>query len=366
MERLPEMLALRQTAGLAWLRAAPLAVVIIVVPLDIVTHSLTLWAVVAATPPLAALVNGPKVTALVALAAGVAFVLLEVVDAGRIPHHPQSELITVSIIGLTSVIIAHLRDRVLAHLLSVASVAEAAQRALLPEVPKRVGRLECAAIYRAAAAKSQLGGDFFDLLDTPWGVRAVIGDVSGHGLGAVSAMAALLGSFREGALDDVDLNGLGARLERRMAMRNDDHGAWNLQFATALLMAFDPEGDSVEVRSFGHHPPLLLRDRAVEEIELDPAPPLGLLGEFNTVAPATGKRLRVGDLIVAHTDGLTEARNAYGEEYPLAKRLRARAAKQGPFANAWAAANFVTDDAVAQGHVFNDDVAVIVIGVRGA
>ena len=39
----------------------------------------------------------------------------------------------------------------------------------------------------------------------PFGVRVLIGDVQGHGLAAVGTVAALLGAFREGVLDDAEL-----------------------------------------------------------------------------------------------------------------------------------------------------------------
>ena len=41
--------------------------------------------------------------------------------------------------------------------------------------------------------------DFYDIVDTQYGVRAIIGDVRGSGLGAVEVAAVLLGSFREAA-----------------------------------------------------------------------------------------------------------------------------------------------------------------------
>ncbi|MEU5871005.1 PP2C family protein-serine/threonine phosphatase [Glycomyces sp. NPDC047369] len=363
MERLPQRLALRETAGLAWLRALPLALVVVMVPVELATSSVHLWAVIAALPPLAAVVNGPRTTLIVA---GTALLACTVLNWSRISGgEPEgyTELLPVALIGATSVLIAILRDRVIASLINVNAVSEAAQRALLPALPRRIGRLECAARYRAAAADSSLGGDFFDLLDTQWGVRAVLGDVSGHGLGAVATMAALLGSFREGALDDVDLNALGVRLERRMRMCNERRGGWTEEFATALLMAFGRDGSAVEVRSFGHHPPLLVRGDAVEAVCLGPAPPLGLVGEMNVAARSVGRSLRPGDLLVAFTDGVVEARDRAGGMYPVEQRLRDRAGAE-PFADAAAVVEFLFADLEAHGYRMTDDTAVLVIGVR--
>ncbi|MEU6249518.1 PP2C family protein-serine/threonine phosphatase [Glycomyces sp. NPDC047010] len=363
MERLPQMLTLRKTVGLAWLRALPLVLVIVMVPVELATSSVHLWTLIAALPPLAALVNGPRTTVVVAVTALLACAALNWSRISGGVADGYSEMVPVVLIGATSVVIAVLRDRVIASLINVNAVSEAAQRALLPDLPRRIGRLECAARYRAAAADSRLGGDFFDLLDTQWGVRAVLGDVSGHGLGAVATMAALLGSFREGALDDVDLNALSVRMERRMLMCNERRGGWTEEFATALLMAFARDGCTVEVRSFGHHPPLLVRGNEVEALSLTPAPPLGLVGEMNVAARSVGRALHPGDLLVAFTDGVVEARDRAGGMYPFEERLRDRAGAE-PFANAAAVVEFLFADLETHGFRLTDDTAVLVVGVR--
>ncbi|GAA1673164.1 PP2C family protein-serine/threonine phosphatase [Glycomyces endophyticus] len=366
MERLPQMLALRRTAELGWLRALPIILVLVMVPLDLVVLDVHLWAVIAAMPPLAALVNGPRTTAAVALTAVASCILLRITMNPGAPEHLQSELVTVVLIGAASVLIAFLRDRVLARLLSVDMVSQVAQQALLPRLPRRVGGLDCAVRSQGADAESPLGGDFFDLIDTPWGVRAVIGDVSGHGLKAVATTAAMLGSFREGALDDFDLHGLGVRLERRMRLRNDGSGGFTEEFATALLMAFPADGGFVELRSFGHHAPLLLRGAEVEPIPVRPAPPLGLLGEEHLQTLAVGRSLEPGDVVVAYTDGLIEARDRTGREYPLVERLRERLAAGEAFPGPAAVVDFLFADVREQGYRVTDDMAVLAVRVRPA
>ncbi|MET8546726.1 hypothetical protein ABZW03_39840 [Kitasatospora sp. NPDC004799] len=85
------------------------------------------------------------------------------------------------------------------RLARVRSVAEAAQRAVLPQPPPRVGRLSVAACYRAAQDEALIGGDAYALQSTPYGVRGLIADVRGKGLHAVGAVSVLLGAFREGS-----------------------------------------------------------------------------------------------------------------------------------------------------------------------
>ncbi|WP_158715636.1 SpoIIE family protein phosphatase, partial [Streptomyces sp. NRRL S-481] len=57
---------------------------------------------------------------------------------------------------------------------------------------------------------------FFDVRAGPHGVRAVMGDVQGHGLSAVATVASLLGAFREAVLDQPDPRAVATRLDRRL------------------------------------------------------------------------------------------------------------------------------------------------------
>ena len=70
---------------------------------------------------------------------------------------------------------------------------------LLRPVPRRAGRVALAVRYLSAAEDSVVGGDFYDVAVTPYGVRLVVGDVKGKGLEAVQLAATVLGSFRQAA-----------------------------------------------------------------------------------------------------------------------------------------------------------------------
>lgn len=217
------------------------------------------------------------------------------------------------------------RERRLAQVLRV---AEASQRAVLPSPLPRVGPLEVAASYASAAEEAQIGGDFYRIVETPWGVRAIIGDVRGKGLPAVRITAGAISVFREAAYDEPDLERVAARMDRSLLRESDLEG-----FVTVLLLSVDADGHCTAA-SYGHPPPLL-RDRSgvVSELDMPAALPLGLglglsgdgTGAATPVGPAKEIELRLadGDELLLVTDGVLEARDKHGGFYPLAERYTA-------------------------------------------
>ncbi|MBC6461185.1 hypothetical protein HKK72_25395, partial [Actinomadura sp. HBU206391] len=103
----------------------------------------------------------------------------------------QNNLTIVTIIGVTaaSVLASRLRIQRERELANVRLVAETAQRVLLRPVPRRAGDLRIALSYTSAAAEAQIGGDLYEVVTTPHGVRLLIGDVQGKGLDAVETAA---------------------------------------------------------------------------------------------------------------------------------------------------------------------------------
>ncbi|CAM5419369.1 membrane protein [Streptomyces avidinii] len=303
-----------------WARIAPAAALVVLVLAQRLTPGdVELGYFLAGLPPVAAFAYGAAGTAVFA---GIVLMLLGMPSIG-IAHARGSDLATVAAIGLLSVVVAWVRKRRDAQLVSVRSVAEAAQLAVLPPVPERVGRIRCSGLYRAAQRGTLVGGDLYDVRAGPFGVRAVVGDVQGHGLAAVGTVASLLGAFREGVLDDAELTAVAARLDRRLLADSAAESVAHAElFATAVLLEFPPGLDLVRIVSCGHPPPLLLRGFEVSELDVPPGPPLGL-GLAAPAAPAAPTELPVlpGDRLLMYTDGVTEARDAAGCFYPLTARV---------------------------------------------
>ncbi|UED88442.1 serine/threonine-protein phosphatase [Streptomyces profundus] len=314
--------------------------------------------VFAALPPLTGLLFGPWRTA----ALSVAVLVLLMLPPTQPAHINEPDVAAMTAIAGFSVLVSWVRSRYTRELVRVGSVAEAAQRAVLPPVAPRVGAVSCAGLYRAAQVAAQVGGDLYDVREGPYGVRALVADVQGHGLAAVGTVAALLGTFREALLDERELAGVALRLDRRLRIEAGTAGPEPSElFVTAVLLEFPPDEDAVRLTSCGHPPMLLLRDGGVRELAAVPAPPLGLGLEGLTPHPLTVP-LCPGDVLLGYTDGVTEARNASGAFYPLVERVSGWCgAKGGPSPDPQALVDFVWRDMTGFASEVRDDVALLAL-----
>jgi serine phosphatase RsbU (regulator of sigma subunit) len=239
-----------------------------------------------------------------------------------------SELASLVAIAAFAVFFNRLLGRHAHQLVQVRSVAEIAQLAVLHPVPRHLGHVSLESLYVAAAAEARIGGDLYEAIRTPYGVRLLIGDVRGKGLFAIQTAATLLSAFREAAHDAPDLPHLACRLETSISRHASQYpGAPGSEiaerFITALLAEIPDDEPVVRTVTCGHPPPLLLHHGEVRELEpAAPSPPLnlGMLagdGYHVDLAP-----FHPGDQLLLYTDGVTETRDRSGAFYPLTERIR--------------------------------------------
>ncbi|WP_433442245.1 PP2C family protein-serine/threonine phosphatase [Nonomuraea sp. CA-141351] len=268
------------------------------------------------------------------IAVGAALVLAELallIKDGYFGHPPGTfsllNAVFTALVGLGVNLVVARHER---RLKAVRSVAEAAQRAVLPTPPTYVGRLAIAAAYRTAQFEALIGGDAYAVQDTPYGTRLLIADVRGKGLGAVGTVSVLLGAFREAADQATDLVVLAERVERALvkeaSSREEDIRMEG--FVTAVLGEITPGADRVRLLNYGHPPPYLLEGDTVSS--LDPGEPSLPLCMSSLGAPQPEPEdwpFPVGSTLLLVTDGVTEARDHSGTFYEPARRLGG----QGPF-----------------------------------
>jgi hypothetical protein len=208
-----------------------------------------------------------------------------------------------------AIALAMMRQRRLDEMAELSRLASVAQQAVLRPLGPRVGSLAVAGRYISSSSTAEIGGDLYEALDTPYGVRVIVGDVRGKGLDAVRLASIVLGSYRHVAYDRADLRAIVADLDKAVARSVGDE-----DFVTAVLV--EERGGTLTIVNCGHPAPLLLRRGQVIPLEPPaPAPPLGFMP---AVEPRV-ERLEPGDRLLLFTDGLGEARRD-GQFFPTADR----------------------------------------------
>lgn len=252
--------------------------------------------------------------------------------------------------GIASAVGA-IRQRQIARYAELSKLASVAQQAVLRPLGPQLGPLTIAARYISASAAADIGGDLYEAVDTPYGVRMIIGDVRGKGLDAVRLASIVLGSYRHVAFERADLRAIVADLDRAVARSVGDE-----DFVTAALI--EERGGTLTIVNCGHPAPLLLRRGQV--IPLDPpsnAPPLG----FMPVVKPRVERLEPGDRLLFFTDGLAEARRD-GQFFPTAERAQ-RLLGHGTVADGLASLESALLEWV-RGRL-DDDIALVLVEYQG-
>ncbi len=175
--------------------------------------------------------------------------------------------------------------------------------------------------YVAAGVKPGLGGDWYDAVPLSDGrVLLAIGDVSGHGMAAISQMAqlrhALIGLAMTGHSPDRLLAWLNDLVLHRMPETT----------ATAVVGHLDPATRTFTWGQAGHPAPILVREGTATQLD----PPAGVLLGATPDEPyeLAGVELREGDLLLLFTDGLVERRTRDIDE-GLALTMEAAALLRG-------------------------------------
>ncbi|KOV92839.1 membrane protein [Streptomyces sp. NRRL B-3648] len=228
-------------------------------------------------------------------------------------------------VTLAAAYTSHLRLQREEALFQIRLVADAVQQVLLRPLPRRVQHVEIESLYLAAQEQARIGGDFYEVADTPYGVRLLIGDVRGKGLSAVGAASAVINCFRENAYDQPDLRGIIHRLETSIgrysvALLDPDQPE---HFATALIAEIEYGGGRVKILNCGHPPPLLVRRGEIRVLEPTvPSPPLNLASLLGGEYTIDTLAFSSGDQMLLYTDGVTETRDRTGTFFPLPEWMR--------------------------------------------
>ncbi|MFG3254733.1 PP2C family protein-serine/threonine phosphatase [Streptomyces sp. NPDC048172] len=298
------------------------------VAVDVVTPPVFTGSPLLALAGLLAAVNSTlRHTVAVCVAAVLAMTLLGLVGDQARAGHDVVDIVNVTFAGLISVDVNRLIARHARRLHTARTVAEAAQFAVLPTPPKSLRGLDIAASYQGAEAEAQVGGDLYAVEETAWGVRFLVGDVRGKGLGAVGTAAVALGAFREVGVRAPELTVLADEMERSLLReaRHREGTPVSEGFTTVVLGTFAPDLREVRLLTRGHPDPYLFVDGAVTVLAQEaPGVPLGLGELAPGNPPAKSFPVPPGAILLLVTDGVTEARDPDGRFYDPAERLAGR------------------------------------------
>jgi PAS domain S-box-containing protein len=181
-------------------------------------------------------------------------------------------------------------------------IAAELQRSLLPRAGFAVDHLRIATFYRPGQEGTEVGGDWYDVIDLAGGRTAlVMGDVMGHGIHAAVVMGQLRTAVRAYARIGMPAKVVMESVDKLMLELFPD------QIATCLYAEFDPRSLTAQLLAAGHVPPLVRgRDGRTRRLEVPSHPPFGLGRKFPEPAMV---ELQPGEVLVLYTDGLVERRD---------------------------------------------------------
>ncbi|MEV5975717.1 PP2C family protein-serine/threonine phosphatase [Streptomyces sp. NPDC052114] len=193
-----------------------------------------------------------------------------------------------------------------AALARITEVARAAEGAILRPVARRIGGVEVCTRHHCPVQGATVGGDVYDVAYTPYGLRVLIGDVCGHDLATLRITSEVIGAFRDLVYVTPRLPELARTMDERVGrvLGPED-------FVTALFAEFAP--GEVRLVNCGHPAPLRVGLQTKQLEPKEPSLPLGL-GPRPVIQRAW---LQPGDRVLFYTDGLSEARDASGTDFPL-------------------------------------------------
>ena len=197
-------------------------------------------------------------------------------------------------------------------------VAAEIQQRLLPEPNFDAGFCDLAAVSIPCRT---VGGDFFDYVEvTSGGFGFALGDVAGKGPPAALLAATVQSNFVAHAPISTTPAEAIAKINKALLRR-----AVEARFATMFYGVVASDG-TLAYCNAGQEPPLVMRDGGEAWLEIG-GPVIGLLPIAQYEAGATP--LASGDLVIVCSDGVTEARDAAGNEFGRDRMLEAIAGMRG-------------------------------------
>ena len=176
-------------------------------------------------------------------------------------------------------------------------------------MPVSLPQLPYARVRGRSMACREVGGDFFDVLETPAGLALVVADIAGKGISAALLASTMQGMLYSQLTAGMPLAEIAAAVNRYLC-----HRRLEAKYATMVLALLSPNG-ALEWVNCGHTQPLWASEESVRPL-VEANLPVGLFAESQY--ESFHCQLHKDDCLLLYTDGITEAANAreefFGEE----------------------------------------------------
>ncbi len=220
--------------------------------------------------------------------------------------------------------------------------------------------------YRAGRNRALLGGDFFDVAQTPQGcLRMVVGDVCGNGADEAAIGVCLRAAWRALAISGVDCEVVARTLERVL---EQERGLPHL-FTTLCTFEIDLSHATAGMVQAGHPPPLLIDGAAISPLEHPHGgPPIGLTdGDWSSVMLDLPSEW----VMLLYTDGIIEGKIGDGPQRLGTDGLQRLLAEQIAEHPSWRErptellVHLIARAEELNGGELTDDVATLLVGSHG-
>jgi phosphoserine phosphatase RsbU/P len=196
------------------------------------------------------------------------------------------------------------------------ALAREIQAGFLPEAPPVWKGVNIAVSHRAS---QMVGGDYYDFLPVSAGGKEalllVVADVEGKGAASALVMANVQATLHALADHAEPLVRLPATINQKIleGARSAQSYGRNTKYLTMFMAFVEDEGRRLRYVNAGHVPPVIVRADGRHEWLETGGMVVGLLPDARYESGSV--ELGTGDLLVACTDGITEAMNSAGDEY---------------------------------------------------
>lgn len=232
-------------------------------------------------------------------------------------------------------------------------VATTLQQALLA-MPEHVDGVAFAHAYRSASEEAFVGGDFYDLFEIEGDLIGVlVGDIAGKGLEAAVLTQLVKNTVQAHAVEKRTASAATLEITNNIFYQVTGTEA----FVTLFFGVLDRRTGRLDYTNAGHTTAFILRENG-QTAELPADSPL--LGAFaDRPFEQSQTWLAPGDIIVAYTDGITEAR-AGSRQYGETRLLRLVSGLHGK-PPALVVQEVMADVLGFSGGALNDDLAILAV-----